>query len=126
VIVLGSPAPRALFYAGDASAIQAGRSLGQWWPEGDGSLIATVVPDGVSRVMYIFGAGHHELRMTVETTSRSCGLPLERSLRVRRGTGPMGASSVASLFPRRRAHGDPDRSAPQQRALSAHEARKAP
>ncbi len=65
IIVLRAPTPRALFNAGGASEIQAGRSIGQWWPEGDGSLIATVVPDGVGRVVFAFGSRHREVSVTV-------------------------------------------------------------
>jgi hypothetical protein len=65
IIVLRSAAPRALFNAGDAPQIQGGRSIGQWWPEGDGSVIASVVPDGVSRVVLGFGSRHREVTLSV-------------------------------------------------------------
>ena len=66
VVMLAAPEPRALFDAGDSAAITTGQSLGQWWPEGDGSVIATVVPDGVSRVTLSFGAHHRNLSMSVD------------------------------------------------------------
>jgi hypothetical protein len=65
VIVLGSRPPRALFDAGAAPTIASGRSIGEWSPEGDGSLIATVVPDNVSRVTFSFGAHRRQLSLTV-------------------------------------------------------------
>jgi hypothetical protein len=65
IIVLGSRPPRALVDVGAAPTIARGRSIGEWWPEGDGSLLATVVPDGVSRVTFSFGGHRRDLSIAV-------------------------------------------------------------
>lgn len=65
IIVLSAPRSRALLDVGSAPEIASGRGVGQWWLEGDASLIATVVPDGVSHVVFAFGPRHKPLKMTV-------------------------------------------------------------